>query len=71
MAQLEGYVEDGKEHLVCKLDKRLYRLQQSSRSWFKTMDRFLKDSEYEQCFSGLCLYVERVGEELSIISCVC
>ena len=29
MAQPDGYVEAGKEHLVCKLEKSIYGLKQS------------------------------------------
>ena len=33
--QPEGYVKPGEEHLVCRLDKSLYELEQSSRCWNK------------------------------------
>ena len=36
MRQPEGFVEDGKEHLVCKLKHSLYGLKQSPRCWNHT-----------------------------------
>ena len=35
MQQPEGYIEPGKEHLVCKLKKSLYGLKQSPQCWNK------------------------------------
>ena len=37
MRQPEGFVEKGKEHLVCKLNKGLYGLKQSGRVWHQTL----------------------------------
>ena len=37
MKQPEGFVEKGKEHLVCKLNKGLYGLKQSGRVWHQTL----------------------------------
>eukprot|EP00794_Sanderia_malayensis_P003564 gene3564-biopygen3051 len=68
MDQPEGFLEDGKENLVCKLNKSLYGLKQASRCWFTTMDTFLKEKGYEQSKSDNCLYIKRVGEEFIIIS---
>jgi hypothetical protein len=34
MQQPDGYVESGKEHLVCLLHKALYGLKQASRAWY-------------------------------------
>ena len=51
MNQLEGFVEKGKENLVCKLNNMLYRLKQAPRCWFKTMNTFLKDKGHEQSVS--------------------
>ena len=68
MSQPEGYKEKGKENYVCKLNKSLYGLKQASRCWFKTMDAFLKENDYEQCQADSCLYVKRVGAEFIIIA---
>ena len=42
MRQPEGYIQPGKEHLVCKLNKSIYGLKQASRCWFDTINEFLK-----------------------------
>ena len=38
LTQPEGFVEQGKEHLVCKLNKSLYGLKQAPRSWYEKID---------------------------------
>ena len=39
MKQPEGFIEPGKDHMVCKLKKGLYRLKQSGRVWHQTLKR--------------------------------
>eukprot|EP00795_Rhopilema_esculentum_P014459 gene14460-biopygen4243 len=68
MLQPEGYKEKGKENFVCKLNKSIYGLKQASRCWFKTMDAYMKNNDYEQCQADSCLYVKRVGAEFIIIA---
>lgn len=36
----EGFVQEGKEHLVCKLKKALYGLKQLLRAWYHCIDSF-------------------------------
>ncbi len=43
MSQPEGYVKEGEQELVCKLNKSIYGLKQSSRCWFNTIDEFLEN----------------------------
>jgi hypothetical protein len=40
MDQPQGFVQDGKEHLVCKLKKSLYGLKPSPRAWYQRIDMF-------------------------------
>lgn len=39
MQQPDGYIESGKEHLVCLLHKALYGLKQASRAWYPAHER--------------------------------
>ena len=43
MRQPEGFVAEGKEHLLCKLHRSLYGLKQSPRCWNSTLDGVLKE----------------------------
>ena len=38
MSQPIGFEEDGKEHMVCKLQKFIYGLKQTSRQWYLKFD---------------------------------
>lgn len=46
MEQPEGYVVEGKESYVCKLDKALYGLKQAPRQWNKCFDQFVVDQGF-------------------------
>ena len=62
MRQPEGFVEDGKEHLVCKLKHSLYGLKQSPRCWNHTLDTHLKSMGFVQSPSDPCIYTSSEGE---------
>ena len=62
MKQLEGFVEEGKEHLVCKLKQSLYGLKQSPRCWNYTLDAHLTSMGYVQSTSDPCIYTSSEGD---------
>ena len=65
MKQPEGFVEKGKEHLVCKLKQSLYGLRQSPRCWNSKLDIHLKGVGYVQSTNDPCIYTS-TGEMVII-----
>ena len=68
MSQPDRYVKEGEEELVCKLNKSIYGLKQSSRCWFNTIDEFLENSGYTKSSSDPCIYIKREGEDIMLIA---
>ncbi|PRQ16639.1 putative RNA-directed DNA polymerase [Rosa chinensis] len=56
MSQPEGFVETGKEDLVCRLRKSLYGLKQSPRQWYKRFDTYMLKIGYTRCLYDCCVY---------------
>ncbi len=61
MEQPKGFTQEG-EHLVCKLHKSLYGLEQSSRAWNKKLDVFLKNIEFVTSDAKFSVYIAQVGD---------
>lgn len=56
MSQPEGYVADGQEHLVCKLQRSVYGLKQSARAWNTKVNDILLQNKFVRSKSDPCLY---------------
>ena len=66
--QPEGFIEEGREHLVCRLKKSIYGLKQSPRCWNIAIDNHLKKMNFVQTEGDPCLYVSRDDGETVIIA---
>ena len=59
MQQPEVFVKKGKEHMVCRLKKSLYRLKQAPRQWYWKFDSFMTDQGYHKTHADHCLFVKK------------
>ena len=67
MQQPEGYVKPGEEHLVCKIEKSLYGLKQSSRCWNKAFRESVEKVGFTQATADPCVFI-RKKDTLTIIA---
>lgn len=49
IASSKGFLKDGKEDLLFKLNKVLYGLRQPSRGWNVNLDKFLGNLDFALC----------------------
>ncbi|GKB89941.1 reverse transcriptase [Tanacetum coccineum] len=59
MSQPEGFVVQGKEDYVCKLQKSLYGLKQSPRQWYKRLDSFMVKHDFSRNAYDCCVYYKK------------
>ena len=57
--QPKGFIEGGKENLICQLKKNIYGLKQSPRCWNIAIDDHLKKTKFVQTEGDLCLCIKR------------
>ena len=58
MEQPDGYIQPGKENLVCKLQKSLYGLKQSPRCWNTEFQEYMEVIQFKQSTVDPCIYVK-------------
>ena len=64
MAQPEGFVVEGKEHLACRLKKSIYGLKQASREWYLKFDTIIKTFGFTENVVDKYIYVKFKGSRL-------
>ncbi|KAF2348136.1 Reverse transcriptase RNA-dependent DNA polymerase [Trinorchestia longiramus] len=69
LTQPEGFVSEGNENLVCRLNKFLYGLKQSPKCWNTALDGHLKQLRFKQSKNDACIYT-RVSNKGSCIIAV-
>jgi hypothetical protein len=67
MDQAPRFIEEGKEHLKCKLKKAIYGLKQSGREWYKDMDATLLSNGFVRSQADHSLYVKQSSKLLLIV----
>ncbi|KAK2426495.1 hypothetical protein QL285_025158 [Trifolium repens] len=66
--QPEGFIVQGHEEKVYKLNKALYGLKQAPRSWYSRIDAHLVNLGFEKSPSEFTLYVKKVDNEVLVVS---
>jgi len=67
MAQPEGFVVNGKEHMACKLNKSIYGLKQASRQWNLKFDQVIKKFGFRENDVDNCIYIKTKGGKFVIL----
>ena len=68
MKQPKGFEARGKEHMVCKLNRTIYGLKQSSRCWNQALDKHLKNMGFKSSTNDPCIYTLNSGGEVIILA---
>src|SRR6266540_7118061 len=66
MAQPEGFVMKGKEHMGCRLKKSIYGLKQASRQWYIKFDEIIRQFDFKENNVDNCIYVKFRGSNFTI-----
>ena len=70
--QPPGYVQQGMEEKVLRLNKALYGLKQAPRAWYSRIDAYLTNQGFQKCPYEHTLYVKnRRWEENSYCMFIC
>ena len=64
--QPQGYLAD--TNLVWKLNKSLYGLKQSGRSWHNLLHQYLKEINFVQSYADPCMFVQQVEDNTITIA---
>src|SRR5579871_807696 len=68
MKQPEGFIEEGKENLVCRLHKSLYGLKQAGRTWYNKLHESLVEIKFSRYNADYSIYYYKEKSTKVIIS---
>lgn len=61
MKQPKGFVQTGKNNLLCKLNKSIYGLKQNPRPWYACTKTYLLWNDFAPKFADTNVYAKRAG----------
>jgi len=67
MDQPEGFMTTGKEKLVCKLKKSIYKLKQASRQWYLKFNDTILSYGFVENTVDRCIYMKVSGSKFIIL----
>ena len=68
MEQPPGYIQGGKDHLICKLKKSLYGLKQSPRCWNNKFREYMKKIQFKESQADPCVFIQFQGTDVSVVA---
>ena len=60
-------MQDGQQHLKCKLKKAIYGLQQSARVWYKNTEATFEREGFSKSHADHSLYIKQTNKSLLIV----
>jgi len=67
MKQYEGFIKEGKEKLVYKLNKSFYGLKQSPRMWYQQFNTYILGLYFVHSNVDHCIYMQQIVNDFIII----
>ncbi|GMP36789.1 hypothetical protein CsSME_00008798 [Camellia sinensis var. sinensis] len=67
MDQPEGFQDESKENMVCRLKKSIYGLKQASRQWYLKFHEVLTKFDFKDNVVDQCVYLKISGSNICII----
>jgi len=63
MDQPVGFIEEGKEYMVCKLKKSIYGLKQTSKQWYLKFNDTVTSFGFKKNIVDRCIYLKVSGSK--------
>ncbi|WVY99473.1 hypothetical protein V8G54_015558 [Vigna mungo] len=67
MHQPEGFLEERKRNMVCRLKKSLYGLKQAPRQWYKKFESFMHKEGFQKCNADHCCFFKKYKSSYIIL----